>query len=187
MIYPDYLTAQVFKFCKDSNIPIDGGYVSKIDAEKTERFIHYQMTQNRNRTGHIERTRVTITDQDLKKMFNLCESPIEDYLLQAMVDVGLDKHCRPQFEIGKKRVDFAFPIAKLAVECDGKAYHFTDQTQIEKDQERDKYLARKGWRVLHIEGLAIRRNIELCIKKIVDQIRPFIPDFTYDEARLIRH
>lgn len=91
-----------------------------------------------------------------------------------MVKAGLDIHCKPQFEIGTKRVDIAFPIAKLVVECDGKEFHHDNQDQIDRDQKRDIYLAKKGWRVLHIEGLAIRRNIDLCVEKIKEQLRPYI-------------
>ena len=90
-----------------------------------------------------------------------------------MVVEGLGKHLRTQFNIGSKRVDFAFPIAKLVVEADGKEYHRANQRQLDRDMQRDKYLARKGWRVLHIEGLAIRRNLGLCLEKIKEQLKPY--------------
>ena len=63
-------------------------------------------------------------------------------------------------------MDFAYPEQKLAVECDGYKWHKQDKEQIEKDIERDKYLAKKGWRVLHFSGVQIRRNIKECINEI---------------------
>jgi len=75
-----------------------------------------------------------------------------------------------QYSIGTKVVDFAFQEQKLVVECDGYKWHKQDKEQIERDIERDKYLARKGWRVLHFSGVQIRRNIEGCINEIKEAL-----------------
>jgi len=174
LIYPEHIQEEVFKYYKLAGINIEKGIVSSIQAEEIKKFINYKLKVDRNKTRAIKYQRSFEINDELQKIKNKFESPIEEYLYAAFIENGLDKHCRPQFEIGTKRVDFAFPIAKLAVECDGKRYHFTEKSQIEHDQKRDKYLARRGWRVLHIEGLAIRRNIDLCIKKVKENLVPFI-------------
>ena len=101
----------------------------------------------------------------LGDLFFYKKTPIEKYMANAMINSNLPI-AKEQHKIGTKRVDFAYPEQKLAVECDGYKWHKQDKEQIEKDIERDKYLAKKGWRVLHFSGIQIRRNIEGCIDKI---------------------
>lgn len=59
----------------------------------------------------------------------------------------------PQFPVRKYFVDFGNPIVKVAIECDGKAYH-TDKT---KDLNRDKSLLEAGWMVYRINGADCNR------------------------------
>lgn len=54
----------------------------------------------------------------------------------------------PQFPVGRFFVDFANPRAKVAIECDGRAYHLDKA----KDAARDAELASMGWRVYRITG-----------------------------------
>lgn len=176
MIYPDHVESELLKFCEINSIPIRNGIVPTAFVGQVNAFIQHKIRSDRYRTRVKEEINDLKIQPNILEILNLkvTESPIEDYLLNALKEHDLDKHCRPQFEIGTKRVDFAFPIAKLVVECDGKQYHFSDSDQIERDQKRDLYLAKKGWRVLHIEGLAIRRNIDLCIKRIKENLEPFL-------------
>lgn len=53
----------------------------------------------------------------------------------------------PQFPVGKYIVDFADPVRKIALECDGAAYH-----DAEKDRKRDEALAKMGWVTYRIPG-----------------------------------
>lgn len=176
MIYPAHMEGEIIKFCEIAGIPLVRGIVPSEHVRKVENFVLSKMKQDRLRTKRFEET----NRFHIGNIFNNAirglnfESPIEEYMATALIKHGLMQHCRIQFEIGTKRVDFAFPLAHLAVECDGMEYHFLEQEQIEKDQKRDVYLAKKGWRVLHIEGLAIRRNIDLCIEKIKGELRPFL-------------
>ena len=103
--------------------------------------------------------------ESLGDLFLYKKTSIEKYMVNAMSDANFSI-VEEQYKIGTKRVDFAYPEQKLAVECDGYKWHKYDKKQIEKDIERDKYLAKKGWRVLHFSGVQIRRNIEGCIKEI---------------------
>jgi very-short-patch-repair endonuclease len=54
----------------------------------------------------------------------------------------------PQFPVGKVFVDFANPRAKVAIECDGAAYHLDKA----KDAARDAVLEGMGWTVYRIPG-----------------------------------
>lgn len=176
MIYPKHMEEEVKKFCDICGIPILGGSIQREHVKTIENFVYSKMRTDRlitKRSEEINEGHVgTILNSILKN--NIFDSPIEEFMAKAMEQHGLLKHAKTQYEIGTKRVDFAFPVARLVVECDGMEYHFSDQEQIEKDQKRDIYLARKGWRVLHIEGLAIRRNIGLCIEKIKNELNPFL-------------
>ena len=182
MIYPEHIQEYVEFYCKSHNIPIIQGRVCQQYKQQIEKIIALKMRSDRSHTRRIENERegriASLLPAVLDKV-SILESPIEDYLYKGLIEIGLSTHCQLQYQIGKYRVDFAFPDARLVVECDGKKYHFTESWQMEKDQKRDKYLARKGWRVLHIEGLAIRRHIDLCLKKITDNLRGFIDlDYT---------
>lgn len=54
----------------------------------------------------------------------------------------------PQYPVGRFFVDFANPLAKVAIECDGYAYH-QDKA---KDRDRDDILEGLGWTVYRITG-----------------------------------
>lgn len=54
----------------------------------------------------------------------------------------------PQWPVAGFFVDFANPVAKVAIECDGYHYHL-DRA---KDRTRDEALAQLGWAVYRIPG-----------------------------------
>lgn len=175
MIYPEYLEKEVLLYCQRANIAIIKGVIPSRYVEEVQMFIRVLAKSDRNRTREFEETnKFKINPLAQVKEAKLIESPIEEFMLQAISQHGLATHCRPQFQIGTKRVDIAFPIAKLVVECDGREYHFLEEEQIEKDQKRDMYLAKQGWVVKHFDGLIIRRNIEICINEIRDYLNPFL-------------
>ena len=172
MILPEYLLPEVKKFCKIRGIKIVGDKIPENIIKDVEDFISNRLRLDRQINKNLEqmnRVKVRTTLSDMMKKLKV-ESPIEEILRDALIIEGLGKYLRTQFEIGTKRVDFVFPIARLVVEADGKEYHRDNQDQLDRDMQRDKYLARKGYRVLHIEGLAIRRNIRFCIDKIKEEL-----------------
>jgi len=175
MIYPSHLEAEVKKYCDISGIRIVNGNIPSNRVREVEQFLRVKTRMDRIKTRRQEElSGLTMNLLVENKMKTFTESPIEEFMYKGFIQRSIEKLCVPQMQIGTKRVDFAFPVAKLVVECDGKEFHFTEQAQIEKDQKRDQYLAKKGWRVLHIEGLAIRRNIDLCMDRIMEQLNPFI-------------
>jgi very-short-patch-repair endonuclease len=73
-------------------------------------------------------------------------TPIEYSLWFDIRGTGMDLW--PQLPVGRYFVDFGNPVAKIAIECDGKQWH---QDKI-KDQERDEDLENMGWEVVRIPG-----------------------------------
>ena len=81
----------------------------------------------------------------------------------------------PQYPVGKYFADFADPHQKIAIECDGRAWHSS-----ERDEIRDQEFKRLGWRVIRIPGWAFfRENIDwMLVAKLRVEGR-------YDEADLL--
>ena len=82
----------------------------------------------------------------------------------------------PQYPIGKFVVDFANPIAKVAIECDGAAYHLDK----EKDAARDQELAKQGWTVYRITGAE-------CVKDFDEESMEPSPSFKFIQRIVEEH
>lgn len=54
---------------------------------------------------------------------------------------------RPNHQVGRYRIDIAFPDARLAVEIDGWAWHH-DPDRFQRDRTRQNQLSLAGWQVL---------------------------------------
>lgn len=80
-------------------------------------------------------------------------TPIEAWLWHDIRAV--DAVLYPQYPVGRFFMDFANPAAKVAIECDGAAYH--DPT---KDAARDAGLIRLGWTVHRFPGWMCRQDSE---------------------------
>lgn len=138
------------------------------DRKTIEDIINYEFRKRIIETRRKEEFNKWSIDLGILKYYEkeleLTGTPIEEYMLDALYNAKIMPE--KQYNIGTKIVDFAFPKQRLIVECDGYKWHKYDKEQIERDIKRDKYLAKKGWRVLHFSGIQIRRNIEGCIKEI---------------------
>ena len=169
MILPDKYLEEVIKYCEFKNIAIQDGKVPAYCENEIKDYIAQRMKKERAITRRLEEeSRISIAPT-IAKILGVVkpeESPIEEYLWIALERAELSFLAIRQFEIGSYKIDFAFPKYKLAVECDGAEYHRGTELQLERDQKRDKYLARKGWRTLRIEGIAIRRDIQYCMERI---------------------
>lgn len=73
-------------------------------------------------------------------------SPIERNLWADIREQNMVMY--PQYPVGRYFVDFANPVAKVAIECDGAAYH-QDQS---KDAARQREIEALGWAVYRITG-----------------------------------
>jgi very-short-patch-repair endonuclease len=79
---------------------------------------------------------------------------------------SIDLHPIHQHVIGPFVADFAFPDAKLVVECDGVYWHNRPQ-QKAKDRKRNYYLRSNGWTVLRFSEIDINR----CAPKLAEIVR----------------
>lgn len=62
----------------------------------------------------------------------------------------------PQYPVGRFFVDFANPVARVAIECDGELWH----QDAAKDAMRQKDIERDGWKVYRITGVECLKNSE---------------------------
>lgn len=75
-------------------------------------------------------------------------TPIEEAVWSHIRDANVVLY--PQYPVGRYFVDFGHPVAKVAIECDGRAYH-TDKA---RDAARDAALAEMGWVTYRVPGYA---------------------------------
>src|SRR3990167_2154766 len=173
MIYAPFLEEKLKDFCQKRGIRVIGGRITHEHVEEVKNFLSYQHRSDRVKTNIKERDdKLKISRNDVLEAMgdgSAFESPIEEFMYNGLTRVGVQGF-QLQYKIGKYRVDVAFPKEKVIVECDGREYHHDNLRQIENDQKRDKYLARLGWRIVHIEGIAIRRNIDLCVEKVKEAL-----------------
>jgi len=96
------------------------------------------------------------------------ESQIEIKMVGALQRFGFT--IQKQVKIGKYRVDILIEgrDCDLVVECDGAEFH-TDQ---EKEKERDEYLIKLGYSVMHLTGSEIYRKADYHAFRIADRYFP---------------
>jgi|SRR5215831_3452137 len=85
---------------------------------------------------------------------------IETLAEAVLREVGLPY----QFElkVGRYSIDFALPTLGIALECDG-WQHLTTAGRA-RDARRDAELAAAGWRAVHVDGGALRRDARVAIR-----------------------
>jgi very-short-patch-repair endonuclease len=105
--------------------------------------------------GIIERlTEQTHDTPRMDKLPNqgLTESPFEQEVYELLVESLGDKRVHPQYKIGGFRIDFVVTSdsgRKIAVECDGKGYHSSNEAYAH-DMYRQKELEMMGFEVYRI-------------------------------------
>jgi len=83
--------------------------------------------------------------------WGLIFTPIESDAWHYIRLYGLPMY--PQFPVGRYFVDFGDPDRRIAIECDGAAFHDAD-----KDKKRDAELLEMGWRVFRFPGWSLRKG-----------------------------
>ncbi|MBS4193216.1 DUF559 domain-containing protein [Bacillus sp. FJAT-49705] len=99
---------------------------------------------------------------------NKCESPIERQLYNALTFRGYA--VTTQVPCGKYRIDIALVGPRIAIECDGKAYHSSPKAKA-RDRCKDKCLMENGWKVLRFTGLQIYYDMPHVMKRIGEAIK----------------
>ncbi len=97
-----------------------------------------------------------------------CKSPIERRVYRALFSNQL--YPIPQYQVGRYRIDLAFPYQMIAIECDGRASHSSPK-QKAHDRKKDKFLRERGWTVLRFTGSRIHRNLPGVVSKISEYVR----------------
>ncbi|GIW45686.1 MAG: DEAD/DEAH box helicase [Candidatus Binatia bacterium] len=100
------------------------------------------------------------------------QGEIEEPLRAALERLGIGDGLRDfQVKDEKGRIvtvpDFAWPREKLAVYCDGYAYHGNPES-LELDAKKRNFLQAKGWVVLTFWGRTILREPEACARQVRD-------------------
>jgi hypothetical protein len=99
------------------------------------------------------------------------DTPIERRLHDAIVEAGRLPVPVPQYEIrgdGGELLtipDFAYPDKRIAIYCDGLAYH-GDVGMLSSDAHKRNALQTKGWSVLTFWGRQILRDAPACERQI---------------------
>jgi very-short-patch-repair endonuclease len=95
------------------------------------------------------------------------DSIFEHLVLEALRAAGLDPEVGWSLTVDgqRRRIDLAFPDARVAVECDGFAFHRSPR-DLARDHERQNALVRAGWRVLRISWQRWVRNPAAVIAEI---------------------
>jgi len=73
-------------------------------------------------------------------------TPIESSLWTDIRSAGLVMY--PQYPVGRRFVDFGNPVAKVAIECDGAAFHQDKQA----DEKRECEIRSLGWEIYRFPG-----------------------------------
>jgi very-short-patch-repair endonuclease len=89
-------------------------------------------------------------------------TPIESWFWQDIRQANAVFY--PQYPVEGFFLDFANPVAKVGIECDGHDYHLDK----EKDRERDQKLQALGWTIYRITGAECRIEFD-------DETREYSP------------
>lgn len=104
-------------------------------------------------------------------------SPIEAAMWGEMRVEGVVFY--PQYPVGRFFVDFGNPVARVAIECDGRAFH----QDWAKDRARQDEIEAAGWRVYRLSGRAcLQESLE-----VEDRETGEIVDDFSASRQLLRH
>ncbi|WKU04355.1 AAA domain-containing protein [Micromonospora sp. HUAS LYJ1] len=113
---------------------------------------------------------VTTAEEAYDDLERRCDSDFEREVLRRMLRRGLRP--LPQFRIGSYRIDFVLPAPdgrRLAIECDGDAYHGPEQW--ESDMRRQAVLERVGNCVfVRIRGSVFSRDPEAALTPLWQRV-----------------
>ena len=113
---------------------------------------------------------------DTEKGREKLESPIEQALFEAMLkhtdlsSVITQYVIRDKNESPISRADFAFPVLKYAIYCDGKQWHLREDRWQRDWRQRNK-LTELGWIFAVFTGRDIYRNPDECAVQIAETYR----------------
>ena len=76
-----------------------------------------------------------------------------------------------QHQVGRYRLDFAWPQYRIALEIDG--WHHDRPEQAQRGWERHRWLTRQGWLVIHVDPEAPNgEELLVQIARLIDAANP---------------
>lgn len=113
------------------------------------------------------------------------EEPLRAALERSGVSPGIRDH---EIRDDQGRLvtvpDFAWPDLKVAVYCDGYAYHGNPES-LELDAQKRNWLQAQGWLVLTYWGRTILKNPDKCARQVAEVLRIREPRNGSDQAKLL--
>lgn len=103
---------------------------------------------------------------------------------KILEDNGLDKKylIYREYSVFPYFIDFAFINEKLAVEIDGSQHLEEDRKR--RDEEKDKLLISKGWKVLRIAAIEVTHDGAKALKAVLDMLKE--PTAKYEVVGILR-
>jgi very-short-patch-repair endonuclease len=159
---------------EEKSHPRAGEWYWKLHLGPIRRLPHRIENRLRRRVTFAYTTRSRLFQaREIGELFGI--PPLEEILRRAIVDNRInpkDQFCVLHKKRCRYRIDFAIFCrkGKIAVECDHSRWHQKPARQ-KKDRERDRWLKRRGWTVMHFtEGDIMNKRIAV-IELIKDQIQ----------------
>lgn len=90
-------------------------------------------------------------------------SPIQERLYDALRKEGY--RVLAEYETCGYQVDLVIPKYRLAIECDGMAYH-SHPKQKKLDRKKTAVLTKNCWKVMRFQGWEINKRLHRCIHQI---------------------
>lgn len=106
---------------------------------------HYAERKDRIMSSRANRWAIDPYSWDMGKGM-IFMTPIEENFWADCREADLILY--PQYPACGYFIDFANPVAKVGIECDGKAFH----VDAERDAHRQSVLERAGWSIFRISG-----------------------------------
>ena len=128
---------------------------------------------------------------DYDDLLARCESEIESHLLGALYpNLGPDaqkeieaQHMIDYYDMPATLPDFAFPYLRIAIYCDGYAYHW-ERNPFQKDRQQSRALQLQGWLVLRFAGSEILNDTDAVVLTVEKAIRRKTRERLNQEQRL---
>lgn len=144
-------------------------YYYKFNLSEVRRTRHIIRNSSRRRISFGFTTLAKLQQsKQICQLFDIV--PAEDIMRQAFQERGIKaihEYCLMENNRCRYRLDFALFCrqGKIALECDNEKWHSTP-ARWAKDRERDRYLTRHGWVVVHLPGQQIQKDTNSCLKKV---------------------
>lgn len=153
------------------------GWTEDKKLTKDEEYRFQQLVFSRARSMRY-RLKHTIEMEPPKAVFGKIVSelpapnptPIHRRLMTALEATKAGARGKAEYKIGPYYADIAYPDVRLCVECDGRDYH-TSPSDRERDERRNNYMAKLGWKVRRFRGRDIHHAVQACVEIVLADLK----------------